>query len=234
MAREMTPNEDSQKKKILIVDDHPLVREWLANLINQQADLRTCGNASSVMEALQLIRNFKPDVAIVDITLERTSGLDLIKLIKSDYPDVATVVLSMHDESLYAEQAFRAGAQGYVMKSDVAGKILEAIRCVLTGKRYLSERAAALMAEKLVGGSSGPTGSPIQLLSRRELEVFQLLGRGHTTRQIAEELHVAFGTVQAFCKRIKEKLNLQNATELLREAIRWNEKRNSDENETQP
>lgn len=161
------------------------------------------------------------------------SNVELYAKLKpeSGYPDVATIVLSMHDESLYAERAFRAGARGYIMKRDVTGRILEAIRCVLTGKRYLSERLAALLAEKLVGGSSGGAGSPIELLSGRELEVFQLLGRGHTTRQIAEELHVTFGTVQAFCARIKEKLKLKNATELLREAIQWDEKRNSDENE---
>ncbi len=213
----------SQTIKVLLVDDHPLVREGLVNLINQQADLQVCGEAGGEPEALELIRTAQPHVAIVDISLENGSGIELIKSIKAMFPTVTVLVLSMHDESLYAERALRAGARGYVMKREAAKKVIQAIRCVLAGQLYVSDKIAALMAEKFVGGRPTATASPIELLSNRELEVFQLLGLGHNTRQIADHLHVGFKTVQAYCARIKEKLKLANATELLREAIRWNE-----------
>jgi DNA-binding NarL/FixJ family response regulator len=213
----------SQKIKVLLVDDHPLVREGLVNLINQQAYLQVCGEAGSEPEALELIRTAQPHVAIVDLSLESGSGIELIKSIKAMFPAVTVLVLSMHDESLYAERALRAGARGYVMKREAAKKVIQALRCVLAGQLYVSDKIAALMAEKFVGGRPAATASPIEQLSNRELEVFQLLGLGHNTRQIADHLHVGFKTVQAYCARIKEKLKLANATELLREAIRWNE-----------
>ncbi len=213
----------SQKIKVLLVDDHPLVREGLVNLINQQADLQICGEAGNEPQALELIRTVQPHVAIVDISLESGSGLELIKSIKALFPAVTVLVLSMHDESLYAERALRAGARGYVMKREAAKKVIEAIRCVLAGQLYVSDKIAALMAEKFIEGRTAATASPIEQLSDRELEVFQLLGLGHSTRQIADHLHIGFKTVQAYCARIKEKLKLANATELLREAIRWHE-----------
>ncbi|MGP8200514.1 MAG: response regulator [Limisphaerales bacterium] len=213
----------TQKAKVLLVDDHPLVREWLANLINQQSDLEVCGEADSAPKALQMIGTAKPEAAVVDISMEGGSGIELIKNIKASHPDVLVVVLSMHDEALYAERALRAGARAYVMKREATKRVLEAIRCVLGGKLYLSDKMAMLMAEKFVDGRLGTAGSVIEKLSDRELEVFQLLGRGCGTRQIAEELHVSFKTVQSFCARIKEKLHLANAAELLREAVRWNE-----------
>ncbi len=213
----------SQKIKVLLVDDHPLVREGLVNLISQQADLQICGEADSEPQALELIRTVQPHVAIVDISLESGSGIELIKSIKALFPAVTVLVLSMHDESLYAERALRAGARGYVMKREAAKKVIEAIRCVLGGQLYVSSKIAALMAEKFVKGGPATTTLPIEQLSNRELEVFQLLGLGHSTRQIADHLHVGFKTVQAYCARIKEKLKLANATELLREAIRWHE-----------
>jgi len=213
----------SQKIKVLLVDDHPLVREGLVNLINQQADLQICGEAGNEPQALELIRTVQPRVAIVDISLESGSGIELIKSIKALFPAVTVLVLSMHDESLYAERALRAGARGYVMKREAAKKVIEAIRCVLAGQLYVSDKIVALMAEKFIGGRPAATASPIEQLSDRELEVFQLLGLGHNTRQIADHLHIGFKTVQAYCARIKEKLKLANATELLREAIRWHE-----------
>jgi DNA-binding NarL/FixJ family response regulator len=213
----------SQKNKILLVDDHPLVREWLANLINEQTDLQVCGEAVNAPEAFELIGKAAPDIAIVDISLEGGSGIELLKNIKAAHPGVATIVLSMHDEALYAERALRAGARGYIMKREATKKILQAIRSVLAGKLYVSEKITALMAEKFVEGHPATIESPVHQLSDRELEVFQLLGRGYTTRQIAEHLHIGFKTVQAYCARIKEKLNLTNVTELLREAIRWHE-----------
>ena len=213
----------SQKIKVLLVDDHPLVREGLVNLISQEADLQICGEASNEPQALEIIRTAQPHVAIVDISLESGSGIELIKSIKAMFPAVTVLVLSMHDESLYAERALRAGARGYVMKREAAKKVIQAIRCVLAGQLYVSDKIAALMAEKFIEGRPTATASPIEQLSNRELEVFQLLGLGHNTRQIADHLHVGFKTVQAYCARIKEKLKLANATELLREAIRWHE-----------
>lgn len=218
----------TQKSKVLLVDDHPLVREWLANLINQQLDLQICGEASNAAAALELIGVAKPDIAMVDISLEGGSGIELIKKIKAHHPDVIVIVLSMHDEMLYAERALRAGARGYIMKREATKKVLQAIRCVLEGKLYISEKVTSLMAEKFVEGRPSLADSPITKLSDRELEVFQLLGKGHSTRQIADDLHVSFKTVQAFCARIKEKLNLANATELLREAIRWHDRQRSE------
>jgi DNA-binding NarL/FixJ family response regulator len=218
-----------QKRKVLLIDDHPLVREWLANLINQQSDLQVCGEAANAAAALDLIGQAKPDIAVVDISLEGGSGIELIKNIKSIHPQVIVIVLSMHDETLYAERALRAGARGYIMKREATKKVLQAIRCVLEGKLYISEKVSAIMTEKFVVGKSAATDSPIARLSDRELEVFQLLGRGYSTRQIADDLHISFKTVQAFHARIKEKLNLANATELLREAIRWHEGQSHDD-----
>jgi DNA-binding NarL/FixJ family response regulator len=211
------------KAKVLLVDDHPLVREWLANLVNQQADLEICGEADSAPRALQMMGAVNPEIAIVDISMEGGSGLELIKNIKAGYPSVMIIVLSMHDEALYAERALRAGARGYIMKREATKRVLQAIRSVLGGNLYLSDKMAMMMAEKFVDGRPKTDGSPMENLSDRELEVFQLLGRGYSTRRIAEELHVSFKTVQAFCARIKEKLKLVSATELLREAVRWHD-----------
>jgi len=210
----------SQKTKILLVDDHPLVREGLVNLINQQPDFEVSGEAAGEPQALALMAANKPAAVVVDISLENGSGLELIKNIKALYPDVAMLALSMHDESLYAERALKAGARGYLMKREAAGKVIQGIRAVLAGQLYVSEKVAAQMAEKFVEGRAS-AASPLELLSDRELEVFQLIGRGLSTRQVAEHLHVGFKTVQAYCARIKEKLNLANATELLRAAMQW-------------
>jgi DNA-binding NarL/FixJ family response regulator len=211
------------KAKIFLVDDHPLVREWLTNLIHQQPDLGVCGEAETAPEAVEAITKLKPDVAIVDISLKSGSGIELIKSIKALQPRVAVIVLSMHDENLYAERALRAGARGYIMKRETAKKIIAAVRQVLEGKLYLSDKLTALFAEKFVGGDAPAISPSIGQLSDRELEVFQLLGQGYETRQIAELLNISMKTVQAFCARIKEKLKLTSATELLREAIRWHE-----------
>lgn len=213
----------SKTKNIFLVDDHPLVREWLTNLIHQQPDLAVCGEAESAAEAFEKISRIKPDIAIVDISLKGGSGIELIKDIRTVKPPVAVVVLSMHDENIYAERALRAGARGYIMKRETAKKVVTAIREVLDGKLYLSERLKASFAEKFVQGNVLASSPSVDLLSDRELEVFRLLGEGCETRQIAENLHVSMKTVQAFCARIKEKLGLATATELLREAVRWHE-----------
>jgi DNA-binding NarL/FixJ family response regulator len=213
-----------QKSKVLLVDDHPMVREWLATLINQQADLEVCGEAESAPKAMQIIGTAKPDIAIVDISMEGGSGLELIKNVKAIHPHVQMIVLSMHDEGQYAERALRAGARGYIMKREATKGVLLAIRCVLGGKLYLSDKMTLQMAERFVDGRPKEETSIVEKLSDRELEVFQLLGRGYTTRQIADELHVSFKTVQSFCARIKEKLNFVNAAELMREAMRWHDR----------
>ena len=210
---------DRAKRRVFLVDDHPLVREWLTNLINQQDDLEVCGEADDAPQARQAIEAAQPDAAIVDITLATGSGIELVKDLKRICPAVAVVVLSMHDESLYAERALRAGARGYVMKRETTKKIIAALRQVLLGKIYVSDEFKASMAEKLFTG--GASGSPVEQLSDRELEVFTMLGQGVETRRIAESLGIGMKTVQVYCARIKEKLNLANATELLREAVRW-------------
>ena len=211
----------AQKAKVLLVDDHPLVREWLATLINQQTDLEVCGETDSAPAALQMIGEMNPEIAVVDISMERGSGLELIKDVRANYPHVMVIVLSMHDEALYAERALRAGARGYIMKREATKNVLQAIRGVRQGKLYVSDKMAMMLAEKFVDGKPTQQGSAIEQLSDRELEVFQLLGLGYTTRRIAEELHVSFKTIQAFSARIKEKLGIATATELLLEAVRW-------------
>jgi DNA-binding NarL/FixJ family response regulator len=217
-------NAPPNKKRIFIVDDHPLVREWLGNLIHQQPDLAVCGESESAPVALSSLARAQPDLVIADINLKDSSGIELIKDLKKLRPDVPVLVLSMHDESLYAERVFRAGARGYVNKRETAQKMIEAIRRVLEGKLYVSEKTAEVLASKTVHGG-GLSKSSIELLSDRELEVFDKLGQGIGTRQIAEEFHVSVKTIQAYCARIKEKLNLTSATELLREAVRWRDSR---------
>ena len=210
------------KNKILLVDDHPLVREWLANLINEETDFEVCGQAANAREALDLIGKLSPRMAVVDISLEGGSGLELIKDIKAQHPKVNTIVLSMHDETLYAERAMRAGASGYVMKREATGKVLDALRAVLAGGLFFSNAVNAQLAQKLVQGA-GDQPAVVESLSDRELEVFQLLGRGLNSRQISEQMNVSFKTVQAYCARIKEKLNLANINELIFHAVRWHE-----------
>ena len=209
--------------RVFIVDDHPLVREFLATLIEQQPDLTICGQADDPRSALTGIAATEPDVAVVDLSLGERSGLDLIRQLKTSHPRVAVLVLSMHDEDLYALRALRAGARGYIMKREATGNVILAIRRVREGGIAVSERVSEALAEKLVRGAAAIADSPVQALSDRELEVFRLVGEGRTTRQIADALHLSFKTVQAYYARIKTKLGADNALELLRDAIRWNE-----------
>lgn len=219
----MAPETGTAKKRIFLVDDHPLVREWLTNLINQQPDLVVCGEASTGPEAMQGIGRSNPEVAIVDISLRDYSGIELIKNLKLTHPDLAVLVLSMHEEDVYAQRALRAGAKGYIMKRETTRKVVEAIRRVLEGKLYVSEKVAETIFSQFAEGKAPTPASPVEQLSDRELVVFDLLGQGLGTRAIAERLRVSIKTVQAYCGRIKEKLNLGSATELLREAMRHNE-----------
>jgi DNA-binding NarL/FixJ family response regulator len=210
---------------VFIVDDHPLVRDWLTTLIEQQQGLKVCGAAANAADTRTGIETFKPDVAIVDISLPDGSGIDLIREIKTLHPKIAVVCLSMHNERLYAERALRAGARGYIMKSENARNIVTAIRHVLAGSVYLSADMTENFADRFGNGKVPAGVSPLERLSDRELEVFQFLGQGRETREIAKAMNISMKTVQAFCARIKEKLQLANAHELLREAVLWSENR---------
>jgi DNA-binding NarL/FixJ family response regulator len=195
----------------------------LANLVNQQPDLAIHGEAEEAGEALRAIQNRAPDIVVLDISLKNSTGLDLLKAVRATVPRCQVVVLSMHDEKLYAERCVRAGARGYVMKGESTRRIIAAIREVLEGRIWVSESIAASFAEKFASNRDMTSGSPLGGLSDRELEVFNLLGRGLETRQVAQSLQVSIKTVQAYCARIKQKLRLATAAELVREAIRWHE-----------
>ncbi|HEU5235834.1 MAG TPA: response regulator transcription factor [Pyrinomonadaceae bacterium] len=215
-----------RKSRIFLIDDHPLVREGLANLINGQHDLVVCGEAEDSAGAITGIAKTRPDVALVDISLKNESGLELVKNLESQFPLVALIVLSMHDEALYAERALRAGARGYVMKRESTKSVLASIRRVLEGGVYVSERVVNSMARRFASSSKGTESSPVERLSDRELEIFRLLGQGRTTAQIAEDLHLSLKTVQAYCARAKEKFGVSSLGELLRAAIRWEDATN--------
>jgi DNA-binding NarL/FixJ family response regulator len=211
----------ARKRGIFIVDDHPLVREGLTNLINGQSDLIVAGEAEDSAGAITGIAKTRPDVALIDISLKNESGLELVKNLESQFPLVALIVLSMHDEALYAERALRAGARGYVMKRESTKNVLASIRRVLEGGVYVSERVVNSMARRFSSSPKGVESSPVERLSDRELEIFRLLGQGRTTAQIADDLHLSLKTVQAYCARAKEKFGVSSLGELLRAAIRW-------------
>jgi len=213
--------------RIFIVDDHTLVREWLANLLKQEPDFAVCGQADSAPEALAGMSASPPEIAIVDLSLKHGSGLDLIKDLRTQCPATQVVVLSMHEEIYYVERAFRAGARGYVTKRDSTHRIVEAIHVVLTGKVYANAGLLAQLTERIVGQSSAKQTGQIESLSDREMEVFLRLGEGQGTRKIATEMNLSMKTVQAYCARIKEKLGLANVRELVREAVRWIESKQS-------
>ena len=220
----MDPNSktgEPRKSRIFLIDDHPLVREGLANLINSQRDLIVCGEAEDSAGAITGIAKTRPDIALVDISLKNESGLELVKNLESQFPLVALIVLSMHDEALYAERALRSGARGYVMKRESSKSVLASIRRVLEGGVYVSERVVNSMARRFSASPKKVESSPVERLSDRELEIFRLLGQGRTTTQIAEDLHLSLKTVQAYCARAKEKFGVSSLGELLRAAIRW-------------
>jgi DNA-binding NarL/FixJ family response regulator len=207
--------------KILIVDDHPLLRQGITQLINEERDMHVCAEADDSGKAMDSIAANNPDVVILDISLKGASGIELLKNVKVRFPDVLVLILSMHDESVYAQRALRAGAAGYIMKQEATERVLIALRKVLNGEVYLSEELGSRMLNRLVGGRGSITGSPIEELSDRELEVFGLIGQGHGTRPIAEKLHLSVKTVESHRAHIKEKLNLKNANELVHHAIQW-------------
>lgn len=210
------------KIRVLIVDDHPIMRQGLAQIINQEVNFQSCGEAEDAMEALAAIEKLQPDVAIVDLTLKGSvSGVDLIKDIKLRWPTFPVLVLSVHDESVYAERVLRAGARGYVMKEEASSRIINALRQVVAGKIYLSEAMSDKMLQKFVHPAAVAGISPVDSLSDRELEVFLLIGQGLGTRQIAKNLHLSVKTVESHRARIKDKLHLKNANELMWHAIEW-------------
>lgn len=211
----------ARKTRIFIVDDHPVVREGLSLMMNREPDMVVCGEAEEATRALQAIATAKPDFLIVDISLSGPDGLDLLKSIRVRYPTMPVLMLSMHDESIYAERALRAGANGYIMKQEATEKVLVAVRQILANKVYVSDRIANRMLQQYVKGSAVDKGSPIADLSDRELEVFRLIGEGHGTRTIAEELHLSVKTVESYQAHIKEKLALKNGRELVQRAIQW-------------
>ena len=214
-------NGSTPKKKVFVVDDHPIVRQGLAQMINREADLMVCGEAEDASTVLQAIVSVKPDVLIVDISLNGPDGLELLKNIRTRYPSLPVLILSMHDESIYAERALRAGANGYIMKHEAAEKVLGAVRQILNRETYVSDRVASKILQRYISGSDSPKSSPLSDLSDRELEVFRLIGMGHSTRMIAEELHLSVKTVESYQAHIKDKLSLKNGRELVQHAIQW-------------
>jgi DNA-binding NarL/FixJ family response regulator len=211
----------SAQKRILIVDDHPMMRQGLAHLIQNEPDLVTCGEAENAAQAMEAIPAVKPDLVLADITLPDKSGLELIKDIRAQHPAMAVLVISMHDESLYVERVLRAGARGYIMKQEGGKKLMLAIRQVLSGQIYVSEKMSSKILEIFSGRRPDASESPVEKLTDREFEVFQLIGKGLTTLQMANELHVSNKTIEVHRANIKNKLKMQTAPELLRYAVRW-------------
>jgi len=210
------------KRMIFIVDDHPIVRQGLALLINREPDLAVCGDAEEAGSALDRIEELRPDLVVLDISLNGPDGLDLLKTIRARDFNLPVLILSMMDEVLYAERGLRAGANGYIMKQQATEQVLVAIRRILGGEIYVSERMSNKMLHLFVGGSPAQQSSPVADLTDRELEVFRLIGEGHGTRQIADELHLSIKTVESYQAHIKEKLLLKNGRELVQRAIQWN------------
>jgi DNA-binding NarL/FixJ family response regulator len=211
----------TEKSRVLIVEDHPLFREGLCQMIDRDAGMMVCGQVPDVAGALRATAELKPDLVTVDISLEGGNGVELIKALKAKYEDLPILVISMHDESLYAERALRAGALGYVMKNEPARTVKTAMLKVLGGEIFLSEKMSSSVLAKLMRGKNERPVSPIEQLSDRELEVFEMLGRGKSSRQIADELNLTIPTIHSFRNRIKEKLKLKNSTEMMLHAMQW-------------
>ena len=211
----------AKKYRVLLVDDHPIVRQGLALLIEREVDLSVCGEADGAHTAFHAIETLQPDIVLLDISLNGPDGLEVLKEIRVKTGSLPVLILSMHDESIYAERAMRAGANGYIMKQEATEKVLIAIRRILQGDVYLSDRLTTTMLQQYVRGGAHTKSSPLLNLTDRELEVFRLIGEGHGTRQIADELHLSVKTIESYQAHIKEKLALRNAPELVQHAIEW-------------
>jgi DNA-binding NarL/FixJ family response regulator len=209
------------KSTVYLIDDHPVLVQGLSDLINNQADMKVVGTTAEWTKALEDFKKQQPDVVLLDITLKNANGIEVLKNLKVQYPNLNVMMLSMHDENLYAMRALKAGAHGYVMKAAPTEEVINAIRHVLKGEVYVSESIARRMMSQLVGRRKDTTGSPLEDLSDRELEIFTLIGEGQTTRQIAEKLHISIKTVETHRAHIKEKLKLESSTELVQHAIHW-------------
>ena len=216
-----TTKSKTTKKQVYLVDDHPIVRQGLIKLIEQEDGLEVCGESGSVAEALEALKKLGPDVILVDISLKDSNGLELIKLVDDLGMQIPMLVLSMHDESLYAEHALRAGASGYVMKQAASSTLIQAIEKVLDGEIYVSKSMSSQMLKMAFRSSGEDTRTGTETLSLRELEVFELIGRGNSTREIAEQLHLSVKTIETYRAHIKDKLQLRSGTELMQRAIHW-------------
>lgn len=210
----------NMKRTVFVVDDHPVVRWGYISLINLEPDLEVCGEADTAFDALDKIPEARPDLAIVDISLEGMNGIELTKQLQVLHPDLPVLIVSMHDEVLYGDRALRAGARGYIMKREVRTKIIDAIRRLLNGGTYLSDQMSTRLLNQYQGGRFDER-SPIERLSDRELEVFELYGRGYSTREIAEALFISRKTVESHRNRIKDKLGIESTSQILQRAVQW-------------
>ncbi len=209
------------RRKVLIVDDHPITRQGIRLLIDQQPDFVVCGEADNGAAAIELAAKLKPDLAIVDITLRTANGIEVTKNLRAHSPSLLILIVSMHDEELFAERALRAGAKGYLMKHEASDQIVNALRRIVGGEIFVSERVQAKMLSRIINSRTGEVVSPVDSLSDREMEVFQLLGNGYSTRQIAERLNLSVKTIDSYREHLKLKLNLESGAELIRYAIQW-------------
>jgi DNA-binding NarL/FixJ family response regulator len=222
MALKKKQDKTSENKtQVLIVDDHPVVRDGLTQIINHEQDLNVCGEADDAHEALKAATELKPDVVVVDISLKSSNGIELTKSIKARHPKLYVIVLSVHDESVYAERALLAGAKAYLMKDAVSENIIKAIRTVLSGEIYVSNTISKKFLHKIAGDKAGTTKTPIENLSDREIEIFRLIGEGYKASQIAKKLRLSVKTIETYRGRLKEKLSLNSAAELLQYSIKW-------------
>jgi len=222
MALKKKQDKNNEKKtQVLIVDDHPVVRDGLTTIINHEQDLNVCGEADDAYQALKAVIELEPDIIIVDISLKNSDGIELTKSIKARHSKLPVIVLSVHDESVYAERALLAGAKAYLMKDAVSENIVNAIRTVLSGDIYVSNTISKKLLQRIVGNKAGTTKTPIENLTDREFGIFRLISEGYKASQIARQLHLSIKTIETYRSRIKEKLNLANASELLQYSIKW-------------
>jgi len=210
-----------EAKKIYLVDDHPVVTKGIALVLNEEPDLVVCGSSDDIDHVLRDINNMKPDLVVVDISLKEANGLDLVKALKTRYPNLKTMILSMHDESLYAERALKSGARGYLMKNEVSETIVDAVREVLGGGIYLSKKMSIRLLQRYVVSDKEDSRDPMDLLTNRELEVFRYIGQGYAPREIASNLGLKVKTIETYRERIKQKLDVSSSSEMNRYAISW-------------
>lgn len=220
----MMSTDPSSKFRIFLVEDHPIFRLGLRDLIEQDGAFEICGESDNIGSAWNMITKDLPDMVIIDISLTGRSGLELTKQLKDEHPDLPTLILSMHEESVYAERALQVGARGYIMKHEAVNSIIDAINSVRAGKVFLSDKMTSEILVKMVGGTP-KSALPLESLTNRELEVFELIGRGLSTREISDQLNLSAKTIGTYRERIKEKLKIRNSSELSQRAVQWVEQR---------